>query len=395
MFRKIVSNLSFSPALITQVGFYAHRLRQEEVTRRMTIVFVVLTLVVQSLAVFSPPDSANASSEQDLIRGGVQSLEDLIIRYDKNTDDIRDIYTTLGVERSEILAASAGTFNSKTNIYSVSRYGQYSTEQGETSFSYKRSSGGDGVRFISPLSLSDTNDTKKRNGTNYEAWRGQSSKLGWFAVMKSNASVATKGYPSTITPTMATATSSLIKTITSHNISQDTPASTTTAKPFDKISYTISVKNTGSKVAQIPLTTNISDALEYASLVDDGGGELNPDTKTITWSTVAIPPNSPQERTFVMQLFSAIPATPTGTSNANSYDCIMATTFGTSTQTHVECPAVKVMENIVGDFPSFGIFINVLFSSLLAVTVGYFYLRTRQMKKEIRLIRHNMNTGTI
>ena len=74
MFRKLVSNLAFSPALITQVGFYARRLRQEEITRRLTVLFVVLAVVVQSLAVFSPPESANASSEQDLIRGGVQNI---------------------------------------------------------------------------------------------------------------------------------------------------------------------------------------------------------------------------------------------------------------------------------------------------------------------------------
>ncbi|MBI3889342.1 hypothetical protein HY312_02085 [Candidatus Saccharibacteria bacterium] len=395
MFRKIVSNLSFSPALITQVGFYAHRLRQEEVTRRMTVVFVALTMVVQSLAVFSPPDSANASSEQDLIRGGVQNLEDFLIRYDKNTDDIRDIYTTLGITRDEIVSAKAGSYNSKDDIYSISRYGQYSAEQGETSFSYKRSSGGDGVRFVSPLALSDTSDTKKRSGTTYDAWIGQSSKLGWFAVTKSNASIATKGYPSTVTPATTMATSSLLKTITARNLSQNASVDTSTAKAFDKVSYTISVKNTGTKVAQLPLTVNIADALEYASLVDDGGGEFSTTTKTVTWNTVAIPAGSSEERTFALQLFSSIPATPTGTSNANSYDCKMTTTFGTSTQANVECPPVKAVESIIGDFPTIGIIINIVFSSLLAVTVIYFYLRTRQMKKEIRLIRHNINTGTI
>ena len=126
MFRKLVSNLSFSPALITQVSVYAHRLRQEEVTRRMTVVFVVLALVMQSLAVFFPPDSANAASEQDLIRGGVQDLDDLLVRYDNNTDDIKDIYTTLGVDRSEIAAAKSGSFNSKNNIYegTINRIGK-------------------------------------------------------------------------------------------------------------------------------------------------------------------------------------------------------------------------------------------------------------------------------
>ena len=55
MFRRIFSNLSFSPALVGQLGFYAKRLRREEATRRLGLVFTALALVVQSLAVFSPP----------------------------------------------------------------------------------------------------------------------------------------------------------------------------------------------------------------------------------------------------------------------------------------------------------------------------------------------------
>lgn len=395
MFRKLVSNLSFSPALITQVGFYARRLRQEEVTRRMSVVFVVLALIVQSLAVFSPPESANASSEQDLIRGGVKSIDDFLVRYDRNTDDIRDIYTTLGVQRDEIAAATLKSFNSKEDIYSISRYGQYSTEQGETSFSYKRSAGGTGIRFISPLSLADSSSTKKRTGTTYEAFVGQSAKLGWFAIIKSSASLATKGYPSTITPNTGAATTSLVKELTAQNLSQGASADSVTARAFDKISYTISVKNTGTRTSQIPLSLNLSDSLEYASLVDDGGGDLNPTTKTLTWNTVSIAPGATEKRTFALQLFSSIPAAPTGTSNGNSYDCVMATTFGSSIRTDVECPVVKGVENIIADLPTTGIFLNVMFSAVILLISSYFYFRTRQMKKEIRLIRHNINTGTI
>lgn len=395
MFRKIVSNLSFSPALITQVGFYARRLRQEDVTRRTTVVFVVLALIVQSLTILSPPDSANASSEQDLLRGGIKNLDDLIAKYDKNIDDIKDIYTTLGLERSEIIAAKPGSFNSKNDIYSISRYGQYSTEQGETSFAYKRSAGGEGIRFVSPLNLSDTSAAKIRNGTQYEAWIGESTRLGWFAIMKSNASIATQGYPTTITPTASTAISPIVKTIVAKNLSQNTAGDAVTARPFDKISYTITAKNTGAKVVQIPLAINISDAVEYATLIDDGGGTFQPDSKNITWDTILIPPNESQERTFTLQLFSTPPAMPTGTSNANSYDCIISTTFGSNSKIPVECPAAKLFENIIGDFPAVGIFINGFFSMILVATVVYFYLRTRQMKKEIRLIRHNINTGTI
>ena len=66
MFRKIVSNLPFSPALVGQLGFYAKRLRKEETTRRLGLIFVVLALIVQSLAVFQPPESANAASLTDM-----------------------------------------------------------------------------------------------------------------------------------------------------------------------------------------------------------------------------------------------------------------------------------------------------------------------------------------
>lgn len=361
----------------------------------MTIIFMILTLIVQSLAVFSPPDSANAASEQDLIRGGVRDIDDLLTRFDTNADDIRDIYTTLGISREDILSASFGSFNSKDDIYTVSRYGQYSPEQGETSFSYKRSSGNIGLRYISPLNLADTSDTKKRTGTTYEAWIGQSAKLGWFAIIKSSASIATKGYPSTITPNTASATSSLIKTLNVHNLSQNTPANTSPAKPFDKLRYTVTVKNTGTRTAQLPLSVNISDALEYASIVDDGGGVLDSTTKNLTWSTVSIPAGTTQERTFALQLLSTIPATPAGTSNANSYDCVMATTFGTSTQVNVACPVAKGIESILGELPPTGSMINLGFSGVIIAVITYFYLRTRQLKKEIRLIRHSINTGTI
>lgn len=396
MFRKLVSNLSFSPALITQVGFYAHRLRQEELTRRLTVVFVVLALVVQSLAIFSPPESANASSEQDLIRGGVQSLDDFLARYDKNTDDIKDIYTTLGVDRSEILSAQAGEFNSKDkSIYSVSRYGQYSPEQGETSFSYKRSSGGTGIRYVSPLSLADTSEAKKQSGTTYDAWIGQSAKLGWFAIIKASASIATKGYPATIVPDSSVATANVVRSITSTNLTQSAPSSTIAARPFDKLSYTISVQNNSQRTIQVPLSVNLADTLEYSNLVDGGSGKLDLTTKTLSWGAVAIPAGTKQERTFAVQILSSIPAMPTGKSNANSYDCIMAANFGTTSSVPVNCPAIKGAENIINEFPRVGIITNIVFSALLFATVIYFYYRTKQMKKEIRLIRHNLNTGTI
>ena len=102
MFRKIVSNLAFSPALVGQLAFYAKRLKKEEATRRVGLIFTALALIVQSFAVFSPPESANASSPSNFIPGGVTSLSGYLSNYDANTNNIKDLFTVLGITRSDI-----------------------------------------------------------------------------------------------------------------------------------------------------------------------------------------------------------------------------------------------------------------------------------------------------
>src|SRR5664279_1056403 len=129
MFHKLVSNLNFSPALIGQLGFYSKRLRKEEATRRIGLIFVALALVVQSFAVFSPPESANAASGNNIIYGGIHDKNDLLRMYDQNSDsaghnDLQQIYGYFGITRNDIINGSIGSFNSrdqKSTIQSVGR----------------------------------------------------------------------------------------------------------------------------------------------------------------------------------------------------------------------------------------------------------------------------------
>ena len=395
MFRKIVSNLSFSPSLITQVGFYASRLRKEEITRRLTVIFVALGLVVECLIVFSPPESANASSEQDLIRGGISSLDDLLVRYDKNTDDIKDIYTLLGLTRDELTQAKPATINSKDSIYSVHRLSQYSAEQGETRFVYQSSNGTTGARYISPLNLADTATTKEQSGTLYNGWVGQSSKLGWFAILKANASIATKGYPATVTADSSTLSLPVTRSLSVVNIQQGTDATKAPVAGFTTLAYTLEIKNNGATPIRLPLTISISDALQYSTVADAGAAIFDPTHKSLSWGTVTVPAGATEKRTFAMHVTSPIPSTPTGVGDANSYDCVIATSFGNTTRVGLECPPAKVTEALVAALPPVGPTLG------LGLTIGvfagavYFYLRTKQLKKEIRLIRHTINTGAI
>lgn len=389
MFRKLVSTISFSPALVAQMSHYATQLRKEEVTRRVTIIFTILALIVQSLVVFSPPESANASSEQDLIRGGVRSLEELLVQYDKNTDDIRDIYTTAGLTRAELAAATPTVVTSNDPVYIMSRFSQLDASQGGASFTYKRSAGGTGTRYVTPLRQIVTPTAP----LTYDAWVGESDTLGWFAVLKPSASLAVTRPLAQATPAHTTPVQ---YTLTAHNASQaNQDAEIITAQAFDKIRYSATARNTTATSAPATLSIHIGDVLEYSRLVDLGGGIYEPESKTLTWPLVQLDGREVQQRTFVVQLYDDIPTTAAGASNPASYDCIMAAAYGTQTRVAVDCPATKRLEAFLASLPATGMTANFLFAGSLLTLVVFFYLRARLLKKEIRLIRHNLNTGII
>jgi len=388
MFRKLVSNLAFSPAVITDIGFYARRLRKEEVTRRMSLLFITLAMVMQSLAVFSPPQSANASSEQDIIRGGVTDLNDFVLRYDHNEDDVKDIYTAIGITRDEIISAKVATVTTAANTYLLSRYGQLGNSSQEVSLSYPRSAGGVGVRYFDPAK--DVNLL----GKHLKGWVGNSSSTGWFAIIQSNGSIATEGIPASVS---SPASSILIrKSISGTNLTQDgSPVQNNIAKPLDKISYSIQVTNSGTAPVTIPFTIRLSDVLEYATVIDSGGGVFENDSQALGWSQVQLEPGQTQERQFAIQLLPSLPSTAEGKSNASSYDCVLSLSFGNTLNTNADCPAEKNLEGILSSLPTTGIGTNIGFIVVTLAIIVFFYIRTQQLNKELRVIRHTMNTGII
>ena len=182
MFRKLVSNLAFSPALVGQLGFYAKRLKKEEATRRLGLIFTALALVIQSFAVFSPPEAANASNPSNFINGGVTSLNDYLSHYDANTNNIKDLFSTLGITRGNVASAHTGQINSKS-VYSWGLTSRFSEAQGERTYTIRTSNGGTRTFFYRPLSLSDTG-SNTRTGSYYDAYIGTSSTGMWFALIK-------------------------------------------------------------------------------------------------------------------------------------------------------------------------------------------------------------------
>lgn len=598
MFRKIVSNLSFSSALVGQLSFYAKRLRKEESTRRLGIFFMVLALLVQSVAIFNPPTSANAADSNDLVYGGIRpsdgGLSIFMRAYDSNTNGLRDIMNYFGITRGEITATKHGAWKGVASLsdswYSVNHRQQGNPGEQEVKTT-NSSTGGSMSFYLRPWYRTDNrNDTlwgfkgyssslasKTGSGTFYlmdicgnliiktppvvkdiqvcnintgniitiketdfnpaehsrtvgdcnkiqvcdlstnqlititesafnpnnhsrnldDCKMIQVCDLTTFKIIsirqtefdpnkqsltisdcedvqvceiaiakmvtiskadyennKSRYSldpadcnmikvcdlsnytviaIVESAFDSTkqskniddcqVCPLLGLGTISyndpactpcplsgleelavtdngchdgeIATSKTASNISQgNIDATTTVAKAGDDIRYTITAKNNGGSDVVINFTDDVTDTLQYADLQETGGGSFDEESGTITWPDVTLKAGDEQSRTFAVRVKSNIPATPTGTSYEDSYDCVISNVYGTKTVIDVDCPLIKTVES-VKELPRTGATENMIFAGILASIVFYFYLRSRQLGKEVRLIRRDLNTGVI
>jgi uncharacterized repeat protein (TIGR01451 family) len=416
MFRKIVSNLSFSPALVGQLSFYAKRLRKEETTRRLGLIFVVLALVVQSLAVFQPPESANAASGNDFVSGGLgqganKSLDNFVRPYDANTNHLKDVLNYFGITRPELVSAQYTSWEVGETL-SWGFQSKFSYAQGERAVAVT-----DANRNVVTTTYGRPNKIYYSSPTHrIYGWAGHSQKMGWFAVLQGCGNLATTTVPTpppppppppptpptpptpppAVPPTPPPAPANIKQTKEAVNVSQGlVKASTVTAQAGDQIRYTLTVENTGGTASTVKLEDNLTDVLEYSTLIDKGGGTFNDSSKTLTWPSISLDPSGKQSRTFVVKLLDTIPVTSRGQSDPASYDCSMINVFGNDITVKVNCTTPKEIESVVEQLPKTGPTENMIFAGAVLAIVTYFYARTRQVNKEVRLIRRDLNAGTI
>ncbi len=433
MFKQIISNLSFSPALVGQLGFYAKRLRKEETTRRLGLIFVALALVVQGLAVFQPPESANASNQNDFVQGGLgygsnASLNHFLKPYDANSNNLRDVMNYTGITRAEIASAKYSSWKRTSTTLSWGFQPHFSAAQGEHVIKITGPAGGKVITtvYARPMSL-------WQGPITVYGWVGHSQKMGWFAVMQECGNLVTIKIPPvpvapvpvptpkptpiptpkptpvptpkptpiptpkpTPVPTPVAVIKNIIESKTAVNLSQGSVnATTVAAQAGDRINYTITAKNDGNAEATVTLQDPLADVLEYATLTDNGGGVLDATTKTLAWPDAKLAPGASAIRTFAIQILDPIPATAQGLSNPTSFDCIITNVFGNDVTINVNCSTPKVVEQVVTQLPKTGPTENLIFAGIVLSIATYFYARTRQVKKEVRLIRRSLNTGTI
>lgn len=410
MFRKIISNLSFSPSLVGELGFYAKQLKHEERIRLFGLAFTVLALIIHSIAALSPPESANNAHANDMLYGGVSSQADLLTKYDRNEQNIRDIMTSLGITRSELQQTNKTSKVPNELQYIGSKLRMFSHSKSEHVVTYAKSSGEYDDVYFAKNSLVPSNANHK-NTTDRTVFTSTSAAQGTFAIDKASGNIllekppvssinqacAAKNTADATTTTLPPSTCDETLTYNSSvfNDTQQVAAPTVVAQSSDRITYTLKARNTHSQSTEAYFTSQLTDALEYADLIDTKNGVFDQTTKSISWAPVTVMPGETVSRSFSMRLKSTIPATALGVSNPLSYDCTMTHGYGDVTNLQVKCPTTKTIESLAAGLPTVTTSTNLALGGGLALLVIYFYLRARQQREELRLIRKDINTGSL
>jgi hypothetical protein len=188
-------------------------------------------------------------------------------------------------------------------------------------------------------------------------------------------------------------TEELAVSISSTNITQgNVKASTVKAQPGDKITYHLTLQGNQSDSKLATFAVSISDLLEYASLSDTNSGEFDQNSGILYWEPVEISPGETQVRSFSALIKS--PISPNPVSNGQSYDCAVEIVFANhKNASAIQCPLIKTVETITSSLPKTNNLTSLWIGIILLSVVLYLLARARQLRHEVKIIRHDINTG--
>jgi len=444
MFKKLLSNLPFNPSLINDVSFYAKRMRMESRIRKLGIVFIILAVFVQIIAIISPPEPTLATSNNDIIHGGFSSQVQAVNYCRANTQNFATILAYHGVN-CEILSRSA-VKTIKSTDYNKQLRSMGRVPQGPRI-----------VRTGKP-----TNETTVNiGGTNYYmrnlwAWDGLSHSTYKMIVMKNAqnqtimvmfncGNIVTIGnytpppppkpqpkpeprpqaptdvckeipglqttleecdvcpnipgtqsdrnqcYPCPEAENDTSTTACLVMEKTASNETQGfSKADGTLANANDVIVYKLETTNKGSQtVKDFIVEENLSDVLEYAAVVDLSGGRLD-DQNIVRWPKKDIAAGSTLVQEVSVKIKDPIPQTPVSSSNPGSFDLVMANVyFGNSVNIKLPPSVIKSTELVVQTLPSTGPGLTLISSFFITVFVSYFFARSRLLAKELVIVKED------
>lgn len=398
MFRKIVTELVYSPALGDKVGEYSVQLRRDKLKREIGMVFILLAVLMHLFLILTL-SSQSPKAPPSIIDDTLHSQEDILKLYDQNIRSIRDLMLSLGIDRSSLQNTELTKVTILDNAY------LWSLTRSDNSKTHIFNSNG------SPQIAHYQRTNSKYNWIDQaDAYVGQSSTLGRFAILKDGGSLITSKHtpestscipissvPLTDSQTLTSSLcpeDSLRVSISAYNMTAKSPASINKeAHPSEHITYTLSVANNSNTAVAIPINVSLSDALEYSQITNMGGGNYDAPAQTISWGLATIKPGEEVKRNFALRTLSATPSIAQGEHNTMSYDCTMSTSFGNTVDIAIKCPMTKKIEDYISRLPSVSTKSALIFAGSLLSISAYLYLRARQLSIELSIIKKSNSGG--
>ena len=445
MFEKLIANLPYNPSLLNQLAFYGKRMRQEQAVRRTGLIFIVLAFSIQFFAVLSPPQSTMAASSNDLINSGITSAADASKNCTSNVQSYQDIMSHYGISCSDIGRGATLTIkstDSSKQLFSMGRlpYGKTNASSGKPTSETPIKIAGLSTLYVRYLWSFDTGTS-----SSYKALKITSTLTHkTYYILFNCGNLVSIGVPVPYTPPPAPKPTPIPtprptptpvptpkptpvpkcqydSTIPSNDVnckpcdqalsSADTlacvvvhkaaanvttglsDANNTMAQAGDIVQYTLFAQNNGKgAVKDFIFQENMSDVLDYATIVDLHGGQQDINN-IVTWPAVSINAGATVERQITVKVKQPIPQTPVSSSDGGHFDLTMTNVYGNTINITLPGDVTKTVETVAATLPNTGPGSSLLFSAVIVMVAGYFFARARLLTTETSIAIKDNNSG--
>ncbi len=438
MFEKIIADLPYNPKIITDLGFYVRRIRQEESIRRLGLVFIVLAFFVQFFAFISPPSSSVAASTNDMINGGFSSKTELVADCTDNIKDYRTILMYYGIHCGDLGAGQ--TVSLVSTSYNKHLFSMGWNPQGRVNVITNKPTDEQPVSIntvASPLYWRYLWSWDTGSSSTYQAVEITASMTGrTYYILYTCGNLVSIGLPSpyvpprpaphpkpitttiptptpTPTPTVTTTTaptptftpcqydSSIVASSSQCKPCEESLSSTDavaciqysktaadntqgladangkTANAGDEITYTLTAYNSGkATVSNFVMQDDLSYVLDYANIVSDDNGNLN-NSGILSWPAVNIAASASETHTIVVTVKNPVPQTLPSSSDPEYFDHIMTNIYGNTININLPQSPITVVATATSSLPNTGPGNSLIFAAIIVVIAGYFLARSR------------------
>ncbi len=449
MFKKLLSNLPFNPSLIGEVSFYARRMQDETAVRRTGVIFIVLAMFIQVFAIMSPPEPTLAESNNDVIRGGFSSREQAVNYCRTNTQGFAVVLFYHGISCDTLGQASiqnikSTAYNKQLRSMGRNPQGPKIARTGKPTGETKVNIGGTNY-YMRNLWAWDSRASSTYKMLVMKNVHGQT-----IMIMFSCANIVTVGhytppapkpqpkpqppqkpappkdvcpniigiqstfeecdvcpnvpgtqstqdecYPCPEAETNESDTACMKMTKTASNETQNIPeADGTLAEANDVIVYTLTTRNDGNQaIKDFIVEENMSDVLEYATIVNLDGGEID-DRHVVYWPKEDIAAGATLVKKITVKIKDPVPQTPVSASDPGSFDMIMTNVYyGNAVNIKLPSSVAKTTELTVQTLPETGPGTALAAGFAITAFASYFFARSKLLAKELAIVKTDFTSS--